>query len=258
MYLIINTSIQTMVSIITPAFNASKTIFDTYYSLKSQTFEDWEWIVVDDCSTDNTFEIISEIAKKDNRVVLIRNCINSGAAQSRNAGISRAKGRYIAFIDSDDLWLSEKLAKQLEFMSKHNYPFTFTNYFIVKSSGKKRDYCVKRDFVTYKNILRTNPIGCSTVVFDSFVLGKQYMPTDSPKREDHAAWLDILKKSEKAYRLPESLTLYRVGNKSVSSNKFKMIKYQYRMYRDHEKFNCFKALWYTFIVSINKVLKTWK
>lgn len=244
-----------MISIITPAFNASKTILDTYQSILGQSYKDWEWIVVDDFSTDNTSEIISEISKKDKRVILLKNKQNLGAAHSRNAGISAAKGRYIAFIDSDDLWLSEKLSKQIDFMVTNNFSFTFSNYFILSKNNKQKEHRVKKDYLTYKDLLKRNAIGCSTVIYDTEVLGKQFMPVDSPKREDHAAWLDIVKLSKKAYRIDQFLTIYRIGIRSVSSNKIKMIKYQYLMYRNHEGFSFLKSLWYTFIVSLNKIFR---
>lgn len=244
-----------MISIITPAFNASKTIFDTYQSILGQSFKDWEWIVVDDFSTDNTSKIIGEISKNDKRVILLKNKQNLGAAHSRNAGISAAKGRYIAFIDSDDLWLSEKLSKQIDFMVKNNFSFTFSNYFVLNKNNKQKKHRVKKDYLTYKDLLKRNSIGCSTVIYDTEILGKQFMPVDSPKREDHAAWLDIVKLSKQAHRIDQFLTIYRIGNRTVSSNKIKMIKYQYLMYRNHEGFNFLKSLWYTFIVSLNKIFK---
>lgn len=247
-----------LISIITPAFNASKTILETYNSLFSQSLQDWEWIVINDCSNDDTACLIEKISQKDNRVILVNNKTNSGAAVSRNIGISLARGRFIAFIDSDDLWVWNKLEKQINFMKHNNYMFTFSNYYLLLGDGSKKEYRVKKDFVTYKQLLKSNVIGCSTVMYDSKTIGKQYMPTDSDKREDHAAWLDLIKKSNGAFCLNEPLTLYRVGNKSVSSNKFKMLKYQYRMYRKHEGFGIIKSLWYTFVISVKKVFtKYW-
>lgn len=247
-----------LISIITPAFNASKTISECYKSIFNQTYTEWEWIVVNDCSEDNTTDLLSEISRDDKRVVILNNEHNLGAAESRNVGISAAKGRFIAFIDSDDLWAPDKLEKQLHFMLKNNYAFTFSNYYLIFDNGKHEDYHVKKDCVTYKNILKSNVIGCSTVMYDTNEIGKQYMPLDSAKREDHAAWLDLIKITGRAYRIDESLAYYRVGNKSVSSNKLKMFRYQYRMYRNHEKFGVIKSFWYTIVISLNKVFKKYR
>jgi glycosyltransferase involved in cell wall biosynthesis len=244
-----------LVSIITPAFNCENTIKETYESIKNQSFYSWEWIIVEDHSNDNSFTIIKDIVKNDRRVIFFQTSKNSGAAIARNLGISNAKGRYVAFLDADDLWEKEKLTSQITFMEKNNYSFTFTNYDLLYSNGKIRKHRIKKDVVTYKQLLKTNYIGCLTVVYDASILGKIFMPLDCEKREDHGAWLDITRKGVNAYRLDEYLSIYRIGNESVSSNKAKMMKYQYRLYRKHEKFCAIKSLWFTFLCSVNKVFK---
>ena len=244
-----------LVSIITPAFNCENTIKETYESIKNQSFYSWEWIIVEDHSNDNSFTIIKDIVKNDKRVIFFQTSKNSGAAIARNLGIRNAKGRYIAFLDADDLWEKEKLISQITFMEKNNYPFTFTNYDLLYCDGKIKKHRIKKDVVTYNQLLKTNYIGCLTVVYDTSILGKIFMPLDCEKREDHGAWLDITRKGINAYRLDEYLSIYRVGNESVSSNKAKMIKYQYRLYRKHEKFCAIKSLWFTFLCSVNKVFK---
>lgn len=243
------------VSIITPAYNCKKTIKETYESIYAQTFSDWEWIVVDDHSNDGSFEYIKEITAGDNRVLVLQTPQNSGAAVARNLGIEKACGRYIAFLDSDDLWKKEKISHQIKYMQENNYFFTFTNYDLLYSNGKIKQHCVKYDVITYRTLLKSNHIGCLTVVYDSEALGKVFMPLDCEKREDHGTWLDITKRGTSAYRLDEYLSIYRIGEKTVSSNKTKMMKYQYRLYRKHEKFSVIKSVWYTFICSINKLLK---
>lgn len=247
--------IEHLVSIITPLFNASRTIQETYLSIKAQTYSNWEWIVVNDCSVDNSLELLKEIADKDTRVKIISLESNSGAAVARNKGIELAQGRFIAFLDSDDLWRKDKLKQQVAFMLDNNYSFTYTDYFILFPDGSKKQFKSKKKFVTYKNLLYSNMIGCLTVVYDASIVGKQYMPLDAEKREDHAAWLDLIKISGKAFRLDKVLSEYRVGNVSVSSNKRKMIKYQYRLYRIHEQFNPIKSAWYTFCVIFNKIFR---
>lgn len=244
-----------LVSIITPAFNCEKTIKETYESIKNQTFESWEWIVVEDHSKDDTFEYVKELIKDDSKVVLLRTDKNSGAAVARNIGIEKAKGKYIAFLDSDDLWKKEKLSHQIQFMQENNYFFTFTNYDLLYSCGKIKQHRIKYSIITYKQLLKSDHIGCLTVVYDSEILGKVFMPLDCEKREDHGAWLDITKRGIDAYRLDEYLSVYRIGEKTVSSSKFKMIKFQFKLYRKHEKFNYLKSMWYTLICCFYKLFK---
>lgn len=244
-----------LVSIITPAFNCKDTIKETYESIKNQTFESWEWVVVEDHSKDDTFEYIKELIKDDNKVALLQTDKNSGAAVARNLGIEKASGKYIAFLDSDDLWKKEKLSHQIQFMQENNYFFTFTNYDLLYSDGKIKQHRIKYDIITYKKLLKSNHVGCLTVIYDSEALGKVFMPLDCIKREDHGAWLDITKRGVNAYRLDEYLSVYRIGENTVSSNKIKMMKYQYKLYRNHEKFGAIKSLWYVLICSANKLFK---
>lgn len=241
------------VCIITPAYNASNTIEETYESIKNQTFSNWEWIVVNDKSKDNTLELIKELSKQDKRIVVIDAPENGGAARARNLAIEKASGRFIAFLDADDLWLPTKLEEQLKFMKDNGYVFTYTNYEVFLPNGKTYLYRPKKESIGYKDNLRGLKIGCLSVMYDTEKLGKVYMPLDAEKREDHAAWLDITRDGTRAYKLDKCLCRYRAGNTSVSSNKVKMIKYQYRMYRKHEHFGVLKSWFYTFCVIWNKV-----
>ncbi len=248
-----NTKIE--VSIITPAFNCEKTILSTYESIKKQTFANWEWIVVEDHSTDNSFDFIKKITNGDNRVVLLRTESNSGAALARNIGIQASKGRFISFLDADDLWMAEKLESQISYMKINGYELSCTNYQLLYSDGSTREFVLKKNIINYKMLLKSNYLGCLTVIYDSRKLGKVLMPLDCEKREDYGAWLDITRSGVVAHRLNKSLSVYRIGSSSVSANKFKMIKYQYRVYRKHEKFGVFKSIWYVFLCSLNKILK---
>lgn len=243
------------VSIITPAYNCSKTIKETYSSISKQTFSSWEWIVIEDNSTDDSFEIISELAQNDHRIILLRTEKNSGAAVARNAGIKIAKGRFIAFLDADDLWKEDKLKHQVKFMKDNFCVLTYSNYELLYESGKIKHYKTKKDKSSYKDLLRHNNIGCLTAMYDSEALGKVFMPLDCEKREDHGMWLDITRKGVIAYKIPEELSIYRVCGSSVSSNKVKMIKYQYRLFRKHEHFSVFKSLWYLFLCTVNKLFR---
>lgn len=241
------------VSIITPAYNCKNTIKETYESIKSQTFCSWEWIVVEDNSSDGSFEFIKEMIKHDKRVVLLKTSVNRGAAVARNIGIERASGRFIAFLDADDLWKENKLERQISFMLSNNYCFTYTNYDLLYDNGLVKQFKPKKDKTNYKSLLKRNDIGCLTAIYDSTLIGKVYMPIDCEKREDYGAWLDITRNGVIAHKLDESLSVYRISNNSVSSNKTGLLKYHYRVYRIHERFNVIKSLWYLFVFSINKL-----
>lgn len=251
----VNKMEKEIVSIITPAYRCKKTILDTYNSIKKQTYPFWEWIIVEDNSNDGTLEFIKEITKNDDRVVVLTTVINSGAAVARNVGIEKARGKYIAFLDSDDLWKTNKLDHQIRFMKTNGYVFSFTNYDLLYKNNKTKKYRIKNDSATYKTLLKRNDIGCLTAMYDASAIGKFYMPLDCVKREDHGAWLDIAKKGIVAYRLDEYLSIYRIGTSTVSANKLKMLKYQYRVYRVHEGFNVIKSLWFLFVCSMNKIVK---
>lgn len=242
-----------MVSVITPAYNAETTLEKTYKSLRSQTYENWEWIIIDDHSSDATFQVIKALAKKDPKIRFFQNETNLGAAKSRNLGIHNAKGRYIAFLDADDLWKPEKLEKQLTYMKQNGFPFTCTGYDIQFESGEKKCFCPKKETLTYKSLLKSNDIGCLTVLFDKEKFPYFEMPIDAPRREDHAAWLDVTKNGTIIHCLQKSLAVYEVSKNSVSGNKLKIIKYQYFVYRKHEGFGIFKSLYYLFLISFRKV-----
>lgn len=217
----------------------------------SQTYENWKLLLVDDCSTDNSIEVVQSF--NDERIKIFRNEKNSGAAFSRNVATENAKGRYISFLDSDDMWESNKLERQITFMEENGFAFTYRHYWVLYPDGSKKEYRPKESY-TYKKLLKSCNIGCLTVIYDTEKLGKIFMPMDAPKREDFACWLKILKTGEVAHGIPELLATYRNGAGGVSSNKFKMIKYQYIMYRKSVGMNPFKAAYYTLVSSANKVL----
>ena len=232
-----------LVSIIMPNYNAAKFIGATIDSVIAQTYQNWELIIVNDCSSDNSMEIIRQYS--DDRIRVIENAVNSGAAISRNNAIKAACGRWIAFLDSDDLWEKDKLSKHLQFMVQKKAAFSFTHYSVLNSENEFiTEFAPKKDIYDYHDILRHCYIGCSTVIYDSEKTGKVYMPTDATKREDFACWLQILKTGENAVCFHECLTTYRVHSNSASSNKLKMAKYQWRVYRKIEKISLFKSLYY--------------
>lgn len=213
-----------LVSIITPNYNCGKFIALTIESVLAQTYTNWEMLIQDDCSTDNSFEIALEYAQKDSRIKVFRNEKNSGAATTRNNAIEISQGKYLAFLDSDDIWFPEKLEKQLEFMQKNNCDFVFSEYEQIdeesNSLGIKVNVC---SHLTYTKMMMHCWPGCLTVMYDQEKLGKIYTP-DIPKNNDHALFLKVLKVAENARGMKECLALYRIRKRSISRNKWKMIQ----------------------------------
>jgi teichuronic acid biosynthesis glycosyltransferase TuaG len=244
-----------LVSIITPLYNSEEYVKETIESALSQTYNDWEMIIVDDCSTDKGPGIVQEYAEKDSRISLIKLTKNSGAAVARNTAIKVAKGSYIAFLDSDDLWTPEKLEKQIQFMEENDYSFTFTSYQQITEDGKKFGKVIKvPSILNYRQALLKNPIGCLTAVYNAEKLGKIYMPLIR-KRQDYALWLKILKKGFKGHGLNQVLAYYRVRRNSISSNKVELIKYQWKLYRKIEKLTLIESTFYLSCVIFQKIFK---
>lgn len=237
---------QSMVSIIMPTFNSEKYIKESIESVLQQIYQNWELIIVDDCSCDNTIELINECV--DERIVLYKNDTNSGAAVSRNKAMRKARGKYIAFLDSDDLWTKDKLMKQVMFMDDNNYVFTYTNYIIVDEklhpmnllmTGPK---CIKK-FGYYL----FNWAGCLTVMYDASVIGVLQIE-NLKKRNDYAIWLEITDKYD-CYLLNETLAQYRRREGSISNvSKIELIKSHYQLFRNGKKKN---RLFSVVIVLIN-------
>ncbi|HSN65370.1 MAG TPA: glycosyltransferase family 2 protein [Fusibacter sp.] len=243
------------VSIITPSYNSSKFISATINSVLSQTVTHWEMIIVDDCSTDNSVEIIQSCVEKDSRIKLIELTRNSGAAVARNKAIEMAQGRYIAFLDSDDLWLPSKLEKQLAFMQKNNYPFIYTAYDKIDEEGEFFGHVGAFDKVNYFDMLKNPSIGCLTVIYDTNHFGKVYMPLIH-KRQDFGLWLKLLKKTEHAYGLNKILAQYRVHNNSISANKIKAACHTWLLYRQIEELSLFQSMYYFSYYATKGLLRT--
>ncbi|WP_017726158.1 glycosyltransferase family 2 protein [Halalkalibacterium ligniniphilum] len=232
------------ISIITPTYNSSQFIHITIKSIKKQTLDNWELIIVDDNSIDETYSILKSITQIDSRIKHILLNKNSGAAVARNTALKHAKGKYIAFLDSDDLWHPEKLKKQVEFMEKNNYAFTYTNYDIIDEHGNATGRIVRPPAsMNYNDLLKNTSIGCLTVMLNKDILGEIEMP-NIRAGQDTACWLSILKKGYTAYRLDEVLASYRTVRGSISSNKVKALKRTWRIYREVEKINLLKSSWY--------------
>lgn len=243
------------VTIITPLYNCSQFLGETLSSVLSQTYQNWEVIMVDDCSSDNSVLIAQEFVEKDHRIKLIQLEKNSGAAVARNKAIEAATGRFIAFLDSDDLWHPEKLEKQINFMLENEVAFSYTAYEKIDENGVPFQTMPVPKKINYNNLLKTNVIGCLTAVYDTKYLGKIYMPTNT-KREDFAAWLSILKKTDCAYGMPDVLAQYRVYESQSSSKKASMAKENWRLYRDIEQLGVFKSAYYFAHYAVRGVLRT--
>lgn len=218
-----------MVSIIMPTYNSDQTVVESIQSVLSQTYKNWELIIVDDRSTDNTWQVIQTYADKYDNIRVYQNKENLGAGASRNFAIKKAKGRFIAFLDSDDLWMENKLAEQIPFMLENNYPLTYTHYSRFNNE-EELSVVTAPEYTTYKKLMYSNVIGCLTAVYDTQKLGKRYMPLIR-KHQDMGLWLDILKETPKAYCLPKPLAKYRMDS-GMTANKFSVLSYQWKFYRD--------------------------
>lgn len=223
-----------LVSIILPSYNTAPYIRETIQSVLDQTYQKWELIIVDDCSTDSTDEVVASI--KDDRIKYFHNEKNSGAAVSRNRALREAKGRWIAFLDSDDLWMPEKLEKQISFMEKNGYSFSYTNYEEIDVEGNSTGVKVTGPKkITKAGMFNYCWLGCLTVMYDRNVIGLLQIE-DIKKNNDYAMWLKVCKKTD-CYLLDEYLGKYRKGRAgSVSSHSIKtMIGWHYKLFREAEK-----------------------
>lgn len=232
---------EPLVSIITPVYNAERFLSETIKSVKEQTYKNWELLLVDDCSKDNSAKIIKEFNRTDDRIKYIKLEKNSGASISRNTGIKNAKGRFIAFVDSDDLWEPEKLEIQISYMLEKNLGFTFTSYRYMKENGVKTNKVAKAPFkINYNGLLKNTIIGCSTVVIDREIIGEFEMPLVK-RGQDTATWLQILRNEKYAYGIQKDLVNYRLVGDSLSSNKIKALKRTWNTYRNVEKLGLLKS-----------------
>ncbi len=234
-----------LVSIIMPSYNTSRFIEETINSVLSQTYSDWELLIVDDCSSDDTDDVVQPFLA-DGRIRYLKNERNSGAAVSRNRALREARGKWIAFLDSDDLWMPEKLEKQIEFMKKNGYHFSYTNYAEINVDGKRNGISVTGP----KKITKTGFFnycwpGCLTVMYDAEAIGLIQI-ADIKKNNDYAMWLKVCQKAD-CYLLDEELALYRRGRAgSVSTHSIKtMIGWHYKLYHDAEGQNPIAAVFNT-------------
>ncbi len=237
---------ENLVSIVVPVYNSEKFLKETIKTVTEQTYKNWELILVNDCSTDNSKSTIEKYAKEDNRIKVINLKENSGAAIARNTGIEQAKGKYLAFLDADDLWNKEKLEKQIKFMEANEYEFTFTNYEFTDENGNKTGKIVNvPNELTYKQALKNTTIFTSTVIFNVERLGKELISMPNVRRgQDTATWWKVLKTDVIAHGMNESLSLYRRSNNTLSANKIKALKRTWNLYRNVEKLSLIRSFYY--------------
>ena len=234
-----------LVSIIMPSYNTGKYIEKTINSVLSQTYENWELIIVDDCSDDNTDDAVKPYLS-DERIKYFKNEKNCGAAVSRNYALKQAKGKWIAFLDSDDLWASDKLKKQIAFMEKNGYRFSYTDYEEMDENGNPLGITVTGPSkITKAGFFNYCWVGCLTVMYDAEFVGLIQIE-DIKKNNDYAMWLKVCEKAD-CYLLKENLAFYRRGRSgSVSSHSiFKMMVWHYKLYKDAEGQNAVFALFNT-------------
>lgn len=247
--------IEDLVSIIMPSYNAAHFISESINSVLLQTYSNWELLIVDDCSKDNSVEVVRKFANIDKRVVLFSLEKNVGAAAARNVAIEHAQGQYIAFLDSDDVWEEYKLEKQLTFMKQYSYAFTFSNYYVMEENGKKTGNIIKvPSSLSYHQYLRNTIIGCLTVIIDRKQTGDFKMPLIKSSH-DMALWLLIMKRGFKAYGLKEVLSGYRLVSTSNTAKKWKAAKDVWRVYREIENLSVLYAVYCFCGYAINAVWK---
>jgi len=233
-----------LVSIITPSYNSAKFIAETIQSVQNQTYQNWEMIIIDDGSSDETESVVFAIIQNDNRIQFHKLSQNSGPALARNTGIEKASGNYMTFIDADDIWFPTFIENNIKTINETGIPFVFSSY---RRSNEQLEF-VYSDFivpqkVSYTDILKSNSISCLTAFVDIKKLGKKYMPLIR-KRQDMGLWLNYLKVIPFAYGIQETQAIYRIRENSLSRKKSDLIKYQWQFYRDIEKLTIFQSFYY--------------
>ena len=246
-----------MVSIIMPVYNGERYIGTSIESVLSQTYLNWELLIINDNSNDKTKQIVKGYQKKDSRIKIYNLKTNNGVANARNIGIENSRGKYIAFLDSDDIWLPKKLEEQLKFIDQPNVAMVFSNFEKVDQAGRRtKRKIIAPSVVDYHLLLRGNCIGCLTVMYDTEKVGKMYFK--NVRHEDCALWLSILKKGYKAQNTNSVMALYRVGNHSISSNKMKILSWQWNILRKEEKLPWGRAVFLYIHYAVKALLKAIK
>ena len=246
---------QPLVSVIMPSYNAEKYIAESIESVLHQTYANWQLVITDDCSTDRTPEIVEKYRKQDPRIDFAIAKQHSGIAATRNLCLSRAKGRFVAFLDNDDLWLPNKLKMQVRFMLDNGCAFSYSDYELLNEDGSPKGKTIKTaGVINYNRYLRNTIIGSGTIMLDRNQTGSLVMP-DNATSDDMALWCKILKDGHNAHPIKEVLMKYRVRNNSASANKWKAAKDVWRVYRQQEKLPFFKASACFVCYAFNAIIK---
>ena len=249
------------VTIITPTWNDEKYIKKTIESVRNQTYQDWEMIIVDDCSTDRTVKIVEAISQKDPRVKLVRQKRNGGAASARNRALKESTGRYIAYLDADDIWLPTKIEKQVQFMKDKQCGFSCASYKVIDDEGKDLNKEIHMlPVVDYMGFLTNNLLQTVGIMVDTSIVDRKYLVMPNIRlRQDAATWLQVLKAGYKCYGIDEVLAKYRRTKKSLSSKKFKAVKGMWKLYREIEKLSlplsCYCFVRYAFFAVWKRIYR---
>ncbi len=230
-----------LVSVIMPAYNCQAVLRESVLSVIAQTYTNWELLIVNDASTDRTLAVARELARTDERIRVLALEKNGGVTDARNAGLDTARGRYIAFLDSDDLWLPDKLRIQIHFMQSSGAAFCFTQYRrFGNNKALSRPIAVPAQ-VTYRQLLKGNVIGCLTVVLDRAKISDASMPR--VRHEDYVTWLRILRSGIVAHGISQDLARYRVASGSISADKKRAAGWTWNIYRNLEGLSRAKSAW---------------
>ena len=236
-----------LVSIIVPVYNVEKYIIETVKSVEAQSFSEWELLLVEDCSTDGTARVLETYLREraDSRIRMISQPSNMGAAKARNRGLAESKGRYIAYLDADDLWVPGKLERELAFMEETNAAFAFTGYEFANERGEGTGKVVRVPAtLSYKQALSNTTIFTTTVMFDTKKIDRKLLEMPVIKSEDTALWWQILRNGYTAYGLDENLVKYRRIEKSLSSNKLEAMRRIWNLYRRAEGMGVLSSAWH--------------
>lgn len=247
------------VSIIMPNYNGAFYMSQSIQSVLDQIYQDWELLIVDDHSTDDSVKVIESFAEKDARIQLLFNKKGSkGAASARNVALKQAKGKYIAFLDNDDIWLKNKLSHQVSVMEQEQMAFSYSWYERFNDKGASLGlHCPEKTEISYNDLIKTNPMGCLTVMYDREQVGLVLMP-EVKMRNDYALWLKILKKGFKAQLIPQVLAKYRVRRDSLSGNKLKAAAYQFYFLWKIEGLGFFKTVYCTQFYVVENIMRRLK
>lgn len=246
---------EELCSVIMPAYNCEKYIAEAIESVIKQTYKNWELIIVNDASTDDTEKIIKSYQEKDKRIKLISLTENQGVANARNTAIQNSEGRYIAFLDADDYWEKEKLQEQITFMKNKNITFSYHDYKLLNTAKNKEKQIKVPLKLDYNQLLKGNTTGsCLTVCIDRKIVDKIYFPDE--KHEDYICWLNTLKNyCIEGYGLNKTLGTYRIGKKSISSNKLQSAVWNWQVYRKSQKISVLKTIYYMCFYVVNGLKK---